>query len=97
MWHTEVKAIAEDRATIFKTPTAEDPALTEAVRRLVDAYPLVTIYLFGSGARNDAGADSDYDLLVAVPGDAPMASRRSRLAPRPTSSNACWKTSLHAA
>ena len=29
------------------------------------------IYLFGSVARGDAGPDSDYDLLVVMPDDAP--------------------------
>ena len=58
-------------ATIFKTPTVDDPALFEAVRRLVAAYQPERIYLFGSVARGDAGQDSDYDLLVVVPDDAP--------------------------
>jgi uncharacterized protein len=35
---------------------------------------------FGSVARGDAGPDSDYDLLVVVPDDAPPERRRSRLA-----------------
>jgi predicted nucleotidyltransferase len=38
------------------------------------------IYLFGSVARGDSGPDSDYDLLVIVPDDAPEERRRSRLA-----------------
>jgi predicted nucleotidyltransferase len=67
-------------ATIFKTPTVDDPALSEAVRRLVTAYQPERIYLFGSVARGDAGPDSDYDLLVVVPDDAPPERRRSRLA-----------------
>jgi len=72
--------MAVDRATTFKTPAAEDAALAEAVRRLVDAYQPERIYLFGSVARGDAGADSDYDLLLVVPDDAPPEKRRSRLA-----------------
>jgi predicted nucleotidyltransferase len=72
--------MAVERATIFKTPAAEDAALAEAVRRLVDAYQPERIYLFGSVARGDAGADSDYDLLVVVPDDAPPERHRSRLA-----------------
>ena len=66
--------------TIFKTPTANDPVLAEVVRRLVEAYRPGCIYLFGSVARGDAGPDSDYDLLVVVPDDAPPERRRSRLA-----------------
>ena len=48
-----------------------DPTLSEIVRRLVDAYCPERIYLFGSRARGDAGAGSDYDLLLVVPDDAP--------------------------
>lgn len=57
-----------------------DPALAEIVRRLVDAFHPERIYLFGSKARGDADPDSDYDLLVVVPDDAPPERRRSRLA-----------------
>src|SRR5712691_12039197 len=61
--------------------TAEmSPALAEIVRRLVVAYEPERIYLFGSWARGDAGPDSDFDLLVIVPDDAPAVRRRSRLA-----------------
>lgn len=38
------------------------------------------ITLFGSKARGDADADSDYDLLLVVPDNAPPERRRSRLA-----------------
>ena len=67
-------------ATRFKTPKVDDPALAEAVRRLVAAYQPECIYLFGSVARGDADQNSDYDLLVVVPDDAPPDRRRSRLA-----------------
>lgn len=59
---------------------AEDAALGEVVRRLAEAYQPERIYLFGSKARGDAGPDSDYDLIVVVPDDAPPERRRSRLA-----------------
>ena len=72
--------MATDRATIFRTPATGDPALAEIVHRLVAAYQPESIYLFGSVARGDAGPDSDYDLLVVVPDDAPPRRRRSRLA-----------------
>ena len=72
--------MAVERAIPFKTPAADDPALTDVVRRLVDTYHPKRIYLFGSVARGDADVDSDYDLLVVVPDDAPPARRRSRLA-----------------
>jgi predicted nucleotidyltransferase len=67
-------------SVVFKTPAADDPALRDAVRKLVEAYQPERIYLFGSVARGDAGPDSDYDLLVVVPDDAPPERRRSRLA-----------------
>ncbi|MCL5961470.1 MAG: nucleotidyltransferase domain-containing protein [Chloroflexi bacterium] len=43
-----------------------DPKLAEIVRRLVDALHPERIYLFGSRARGEASADSDYDVLVLV-------------------------------
>ena len=65
-------AEAPDRAT--------DPTLTELLRRLVPAYQPERVYLFGSRARGEAGPDSDYDLLLVVPDNAPPERRRSRLA-----------------
>ncbi len=59
-----------------------DKKLTEIVRRLVDAYQPERVYLFGSKARDDAGPDSDYDLLLVVPDDTTPERRRSRLAYR---------------
>jgi predicted nucleotidyltransferase len=61
-------------------PQANDPVLGEIVRRLVDAFKPHRVYLFGSTARGDASPDSDYDILVIVPDDAPPERRRSRLA-----------------
>jgi predicted nucleotidyltransferase len=58
------------------------PDLAEIVRRLIDAYRPERIYLFGSVARGEADADSDYDLLLVVPDDAPPARRDSDLAYR---------------
>lgn len=69
-----------NKASTLRTPAADDPLLAEVVRRLVEAYRPERIYLFGSVARGDAGPDSDYDLLVVVPDDAPPERRRSRLA-----------------
>ena len=72
--------MVNESTNVFRTPTANDPVLTEVVRRLVKAYRPERVYLFGSVARGDAGPDSDYDLLVVVPDDAPSEQRRSRLA-----------------
>jgi predicted nucleotidyltransferase len=63
--------MADENLTVFKTPTAGDPVLAEVVRRLAEAYRPERIHLFGSVARGDAGADSDYDIMVVVPDQAP--------------------------
>ena len=52
-------------------PSASDWALTELTRRLVETYQPERVYLFGSVARGDAGADSDYDLVIVVPDSMP--------------------------
>lgn len=57
-----------------------DPILGEIVHRLVQAYEPERVYLFGSKARGEDSADSDYDLVVVVPGQSPPERRRSRLA-----------------
>lgn len=57
-----------------------DSKLTEIVNRLAEAYHPERIYLFGSTARGDQGPDSDFDLMVVVPDNAPSPLRRSRLA-----------------
>jgi predicted nucleotidyltransferase len=57
-----------------------DSRLDEVVRRLVEAYQPESIYLFGSVARGDGDAESDYDLLIIVPNNASLERRRSRLA-----------------
>ena len=58
----------------------KDRKLAEVVRRLAAAYAPERIYLFGSVARGDGDPDSDYDLMVIVPDNAPTERRRSRLA-----------------
>ena len=60
----------------------QEPKLAEIVRRLVVAYQPERIYLFGSVARGDTGPDSDYNLLVIVPDDAPPERRDGGLAYR---------------
>jgi predicted nucleotidyltransferase len=61
--------------------TEEDVrALACIVERLAEAYEPDRIYLFGSKARGDYGPDSDFDLLVIVPDNAPEHRKRSRLA-----------------
>jgi predicted nucleotidyltransferase len=63
----------------FKPPSADDPVLSEIVRRLSEVYHPLRIYLFGSAARGDAGPDSDYDIMVVVPDNAPADLQRSRM------------------
>jgi uncharacterized protein len=58
----------------------EDRVLQVMVDRLIAAFQPDRIYLFGSKARDDSNADSDYDLMVVVSDDAPSEKRRSRLA-----------------
>jgi predicted nucleotidyltransferase len=61
--------------------TEEDTrALAQIIERLIDAYEPERIYLFGSKARGDHSADSDFDVLVVVPDIAPLHRKRSRLA-----------------
>ena len=62
----------------LKPPSADDPVLPDVVRRLVEVYHPLRIYLFGSAARGDAGPDSDYDIMVVVPDDTPADLQRSR-------------------
>src|SRR5262245_46557102 len=61
--------------------TEEDThALARIIGRLIEAYEPERIYLFGSKARGDYGAGSDFDVLVVVPNTAPPHRKRSRLA-----------------
>jgi predicted nucleotidyltransferase len=62
------------------TEVSSDPVLSDILRRLVEAYRPKQVFLFGSRARHAATADSDYDLLLVVPDDAPPERTRSRLA-----------------
>ena len=51
-------------------PQIDDPKeLDRVVRRLIEAFDPVAIYLFGSRARGDARADSDYDLMLVLADD----------------------------
>jgi len=63
---------------ITTIPAADDPVLGEVVRRLVHVYRPERIYLFGSTARGDAGPDSDYDLMIILPDEAPRELQRAR-------------------
>src|ERR1035437_7379068 len=70
--------MSKTRSETFKPPSADDPVLSEIVRRLSEVYHPLRIYQFGSAARGDAGPDSDYDIMAAVPDDTPADLKRSR-------------------
>jgi len=59
-----------------------DATLGSILRRIVEAYQPEAVYLFGSRARGTADEESDVDLLVVVPADAPLERRRPQLAVR---------------
>ena len=65
---------------MVNVPIDSDPPLAEILRRLVNAYQPERVYLFGSMARGDADANSDYDLMLVVPDDASPERRDSDLA-----------------
>ncbi|MGH6898146.1 MAG: HEPN domain-containing protein [Geminicoccaceae bacterium] len=51
-------------------PQIDDPEeLNRVVSRLVATFDPVAVYLFGSRARGEANADSDYDLMIVLPDD----------------------------
>ncbi len=52
-----------------------DEKLQRLLDRIVPALQPEAVYLFGSRARGDFDEDSDYDLLVIVPDDAPKERR----------------------
>ncbi len=45
--------------------------LQDIVDCLVAVYHPERVYLFGSKARDEAGPDSDYDILLVMPDDSP--------------------------
>ncbi len=59
---------------------SEDAAIEELVQRLVEALGPERIYLFGSRGRGEGGPESDYDLMVVVPGSDLPGYRRDQLA-----------------
>jgi len=67
-------------AAVRAVPHPDAPIVAEVLRRLIAAYRPQKVYLFGSAARGDAGPDSDYDIMVVVPDDAPPELHRSRAA-----------------
>lgn len=52
--------------------------IQELLRRVVEFYGPERVYLFGSAARGDEGPDSDIDVCVVLPDDAPETLYRDR-------------------
>ena len=50
-------------------PIALDPPVSEAIERVAASANALAVILFGSRARGDQHAESDYDLCVVVPDD----------------------------
>lgn len=53
----------------MRQSTTDEAILDEMVRRIVERFRPQRIILFGSRARGDATADSDYDLLIIAPSE----------------------------
>lgn len=68
---------ARRRSVVYAVSMNADQisTLEETVTRVVQTMRPEAIYLFGSRARGDAHADSDYDFLVVVSDDAPKERR----------------------
>jgi predicted nucleotidyltransferase len=63
---------------IIEAGMSRDETIQELVRRLAEFYQPERIYLFGSAARGEEGPDSDVDLCVVLPDDAPESLYRDR-------------------
>ena len=59
----------------YQYPRVTEELLAEAVRRILAVGSPEKIVLFGSHARGDARPDSDLDLLIVEPSDAPRYKR----------------------
>lgn len=57
----------------------EEMLLAEMVRRIVEAVRPERVILFGSRARGEARAGSDFDLLIVAPSELPRWRRAARL------------------
>ncbi len=73
-----LKATGKGLHRVNRSYLKRDRKLTEIVDKLAAVYQPRSIYLFGSKARGDEGPDSDYDILVVVPDDAPDECQNSR-------------------
>jgi uncharacterized protein len=56
-------------ATVAKHDGVDVGPITRLLQRIIEEFTPVEVRLFGSRARGDAGASSDWDLFVVVPND----------------------------
>ena len=71
--------MADTHSSLGAIPSTASPVLGEIVRRLVEVYRPEKIYLFGSIARGQATADSDYDLMIIVPDTSTSTLKQNRV------------------
>lgn len=57
---------------------SRDETIQELLRRVVEFYQPERVYLFGSAARGEDSPDSDLDLCVVLPDNAPESLYRDR-------------------
>lgn len=62
-----------DRGVTSSTTGVSDPSVARLVAVIVAELRPLQVWLFGSRAEGRARADSDYDVLVVLPDDAPAA------------------------
>ena len=72
--------MAPTYSTMFSVTSGNAVILPEILRRVVDTYCPIRVYLFGSEARGDASTDSDIDLAVIVRDDAGLEQSSPRAA-----------------
>lgn len=63
---------------MIDTKARSDLVPADLLERVVGYFRPEAVILFGSHARGEAGPDSDYDLLVILPDDAPPEKRTLR-------------------
>jgi len=56
--------------------------IDEIVNNIVSSVPVLEIYLFGSFAKGNQQADSDYDFYIVIPDDSGMREREANWAIR---------------
>ena len=72
--------MAANCSTMALVTSGNAVILPEILRRVVDTYRPIRVYLFGSEARGDASTDSDIDLAVIVGDDAGLEQSSPRAA-----------------